>query len=201
MSARPLKGTAVLRRARKYAALIDRHRAEFPGVGQDFRDWLVQRCNLKISGGQLGRYLRVLTPPPEVQTALTKDQLTMADVLQIAAMPQKDQQKIAARIRAGETPKCVLARYGGLNEKASASQVETPADRYRMLLDFVDETLDDMQAHTGEIVGKAMRHIQAVALLGRLRRFAATMEKTETRAHTRMISQMRDSLHTELHSD
>lgn len=64
-----------------------------------------------MSGRNLQRYFSIVQGPPAVEKAYRSKQLTLVEAARIGCMPAKDQEHIAARIEAGETPKAVLASY------------------------------------------------------------------------------------------
>lgn len=64
-----------------------------------------------MSGRNLDRYMRLLDTPIEVQNAFCSGKLSLVLAGKVAGLNAKDQQVVAGRIRAGETPKVVLEDY------------------------------------------------------------------------------------------
>lgn len=97
-------------RARALRDLAERHKYEYVyGRGQDFRDWLVERIGLPISGMTLNRYLRLLETPESVQRAVSARQLPMALASRVAPMPASPQQEIADQIGAGQNARHLVS--------------------------------------------------------------------------------------------
>src|SRR5262249_7621186 len=75
--------------------------------GMDLRDVLAKR--FKMSGRTLGRWLRVLSTPLEVQRAVSENRLSLASAGRVAGADQAIAEMIATEIRLGKDPEEVVA--------------------------------------------------------------------------------------------
>ena len=64
-----------------------------------------------MSGRNLARYLNVLSAPVEVQDAFQAKRVTLVTAAKVSNLPKDDQERLAARLRAGEDAKDVFAKF------------------------------------------------------------------------------------------
>jgi hypothetical protein len=69
--------------------------------------------------------------------------------------------------------------------------IDTPAGQYVFLLQFLAGRLTNVVVHADAIVGKAMPHMEAAELLGRLADFASGMRQREAGSHEAAIDKVR----------
>jgi ParB-like chromosome segregation protein Spo0J len=73
----------------------------------DLRDVIARKLGCK--GRNADRYLKVLETPVEVQNAFDRGELSLVNAGRVAGLAREDQEAIAARIGAGDSPKAVVA--------------------------------------------------------------------------------------------
>ena len=66
-----------------------------------------------MSGRNLQRYLNVLSAPEAVQEAFDRGTVKLVDAARVASLHKKDQEKLAARLAAGDDAKAVFASVFG----------------------------------------------------------------------------------------
>lgn len=161
----------------------------------EFRDHLAQQLGGNICGRTVGRYLKLLTLPRPVQDAVSHSALTMTLALKVAGLPTQHQEKIAAKIANGESPKSVISEYfpsrRPKDTDAASESEDTPADLYWMFIDFVEKELDNVIENIDTVVGKATTHHMAAELLDRAASFCVKMRDLELAAHSQAISNIR----------
>lgn len=136
-------------RARALRDLAEQHKYEYVcGRGQDFRDWLVERLGLPISGMTLDRYPRLLETPESVQRAVSARQLPTTLASRVALMPPSVQQEIADRIGAGPNARHVVSEVAHRPTQLCLPLPGTPVARYRMLV-TAERTLRAVERHEG----------------------------------------------------
>lgn len=64
-----------------------------------------------MSGRNLNRYLNVLSAPAEVQDKFAAGRVRLVDAARVVTLDKRQQEQLAARLRAGEEPKVVFAAF------------------------------------------------------------------------------------------
>lgn len=169
--ARAIKALAELECARKGKRL-------HTGRNQEFRDYLAKQLGGNISGRTVDRYLRLITLDRAIQDAVSTGMLPMNSALKIASLGLSKRREIASRIAGGEVPKMVVAEY--VRKRPAVG--ETPAQQYRVLLDFIGACADVLSEHAHSIVGTAMPHQQAADVLDRAIGFCEKIRDLEAQA-------------------
>lgn len=179
-------------RARALRDLVEQHRGEYTnGCGQDYRDWLVQRLSLPISGMTLDRYLRLLETPEAVQQAVSAGLLPRTLAFRVGLLPVSAQNEIADRIASGEVAKSVAREVLHRLARRRLPVPGTPAAEYRKLLTTARRVLRIVAGHEAEVVGCALGSSEAVRILQRLSEFAREMARAEELALQSAIADLR----------
>lgn len=179
-------------RARALRDLADQHRGEYPcGCRQDYRDWLVQRLRLRLSGMTLDRYLRLLKMPEAVQQAVAAGQLPRTLAFRVALLPPAVQNEIADRLQRGEAAKPVVRDVLERRTRRRLPVPGTPAFEYRKLLTTARRVLRIAAGHEAEVAGCATGSTDAVRILQRLSEFAREMARAEELALQSAIADLR----------
>ncbi|MEI8371657.1 MAG: hypothetical protein WCJ35_02365 [Planctomycetota bacterium] len=131
----------------RYEIEKNRPRKKFlSGDYQDTRDRIGKV--LGMSGRNFDRYFNVLLCPREIQDAVCevdrRKRLNLIPAARVAGLKPEQQQDIAARIRAGENPKTVVAAYfaasTGRHKKASAAFMSAVKHLKAVVLDLKGRT-------------------------------------------------------------
>lgn len=179
-------------RAKAIQDLVEQHAPEYVcGQGQDFRDWLVERANLPISGKTIDRYLRLLEIPEAVQQAVSHKKLTMSLAIRVAYLPDQVQQEIIDRLEAGERAKTVVGDVVQRHTDSTLPAEGTPEAEYRRFLLTAVRTMRAVAGHENEIVAKAMEATKAVEILGQTMDFAKRMKKKEAELNQKRVEAIR----------
>ncbi len=175
-------------RAKVIESFVEQFEGEYVcGSGKDFRDWLVERANLPISGKTVDRYLRLLETPKAVQRAVSGKEMTMKLALQVANLPEAAQQQIVAGIDAGGSPKTIATDVVRGITKSTLPEEGTPEAAYRHFLLCADRTLRAVEGNEDDVVDKVKDSISAVEILDRTQAFAARMKRKESEVTQRRV--------------
>lgn len=183
-------------KAKAIATLVDIERRR-SGVdlagesGHDLRDRIAKRLGGKFSGRTIGRYMQLLRLAAAIREAVSRKELSMTMALKLEQLKPEIQDEIASRITAGESVRAVVAAYLPCKR---ASQDETPADLYRMLIEFLDENIEALDANSHELAGKAGKHNVTAAVLKKTEVFCAAMRSLESKARQESLDSIRRML-------
>lgn len=155
--------------------VMDRYEIEKKRPRQRFgwRDYEETRDHigkvLGMSGRNFGRYYNVLLGPREVQDAFRDKRLKLDMAARVAGLTPKQQEEIAARIRAGENPKDVVAAYF----TASNGRHKRATPGFTALVKALNKALSDIGDRPDHVYRVAIKEQlplleQSKALLGKL---------------------------------
>lgn len=181
-------------RARAIQTLVDIERRRSPAKSDeettgDFRDRIAKLLGGNVSGRTVDRHLQLLRLPPRIRHAVSARELPMITALALEKLSPERQKTIADRIALGESARKVAAEF--LLAKPSTPQ-ETPIDLYHMLMEFLHENIQVLDAESGAIVGTAGDHARTADILGTTAAFCRKMQVRERNAHRKSMKQVRD---------
>ena len=122
---------------------------------------------LRMCGRNFDRYYKVLLCPREIQDAVRevdrRKRLNLVSAARVAGLKSEQQQEIAARIRAGENPKTVVATY----LTATNSRHQRATHGFNRFLKDLQRALADIEGRPDAIYRGAINKATPVLLRGR----------------------------------
>ena len=147
---RQMKPLALARAYERLRQLRPKGRRSTAGESlQDTRDRLAAAMGDK-SGRQLDRDRRLLRTPRPVQDAVDAGTLTKSAAAEILKMSEKTQLTIAKKIRAGESPAKVVARFTPQEKSNAVLAVR----QYKKLLRLLQASAGDLERELTHVVGR-----------------------------------------------
>lgn len=157
----------------------------------DLRDRIAEMLGGKISGRTLDRYLQFNRLPSLVQHAVVTGELPMTRALLIEKLSPAQQQQIVDRIKSREKARAVVDEF--FPSESSATE-DTPADLYRMLVEFLTENISVMTAEQAALAGTAGTHDETVIVLEQAETFCRTMRDVERKTQRDSLEAIREMI-------
>jgi len=135
----------------------------------------------KMSHKNIGRYLRILRCPMEVQDAVDRGLLGIELAAKVADLPDAVQKTISSKLRKGADPKQVVKSH--LLDAANPQQQETAVSRCIRLLTQAGDALDgfDLVKYSGSLNPKNRAVITAIT------KICQDLVAADDRAQRRMV--------------
>jgi ParB/RepB/Spo0J family partition protein len=111
----------------------------------ELRDRIGKR--LGKSGRSLDRYVRASSAPEEVRAAVAAGKLGLTAAETVAGLTTKEQEQIAAQLRAGGEPKVVVRRHLA----AAPRRAKNPNDATKLLVQALTRALADLRGRVEEV--------------------------------------------------
>lgn len=155
----------------------------------DLRDRIAKRLGGNISGRTVDRLLQLIRLPAPIHQAVSAGALTMTKALRLEKLPQKVLTEIAVRITAGEPARSVVDAFLPCRKLGNH---ETPADLYRMLIDFLAENLPSLEGSVPSLPGAAGQHESVAVILDRSAVFFTSMRERELASYDEALKKIEE---------